>query len=191
MSNSALTKKALSASLKELMKHKELNKITVSDISEHCGVNRQTFYYHFKDVIDLVDWIYMTEAVSKIENYRSYDTWLMGLRMIFRYAEENKNFCLKTYHSFARNHLEKFVIDNTNDMILGVFREIVGISSISDDDIRFITNFYTYSFTGLVMNWMKDGMKEDPDILVDKLNTLIEGDFNKAVSRFEIKNSIN
>ena len=54
---STITKRALEASLKKLVKTKPLNKITVSDITDDCGINRMTFYYHFKDIYDLVEWI--------------------------------------------------------------------------------------------------------------------------------------
>ena len=54
---SQTTKRALAQSLKHLMEQKPLEKITVVDISEDCGVNRQTFYYHFQDIYDLIEWI--------------------------------------------------------------------------------------------------------------------------------------
>ena len=59
---SQMTKRALVASLKELMAEKPLDKITVTDLTEHCGVNRMTFYYHFKDIYDLVEWACVEEA---------------------------------------------------------------------------------------------------------------------------------
>ena len=58
---SQTTKRALAQSLKHLMEQKPLEKITVVDISEDCGVNRQTFYYHFQDIYDLIEWIYINE----------------------------------------------------------------------------------------------------------------------------------
>ena len=59
---SLLTEKALAASLKKLLEKKTLDKITVKDITDDCGVNRQTFYYHFHDVYDWVEWIFTEEA---------------------------------------------------------------------------------------------------------------------------------
>ena len=64
MANSNITKKALAQSLKELGSTKILDKITVADITNHCGVNRQTFYYHFNDKYELLNWIY-TEDLFK------------------------------------------------------------------------------------------------------------------------------
>ena len=55
---SEITKKALATSLKKLLSKKELSKITIANITNDCGVNRQTFYYHFKDVYDLLEDIF-------------------------------------------------------------------------------------------------------------------------------------
>ena len=56
------TKRALAASLKKLLKERPLDNITVKDIVEDCEVNRQTFYYHFQDIYDLLLWVFTTEA---------------------------------------------------------------------------------------------------------------------------------
>ena len=63
MSGSQITKKALALSIKKLMETIPLSKISIRQIADNCGVNRQTFYYHFKDKFDLVNWIYYTEAI--------------------------------------------------------------------------------------------------------------------------------
>ena len=58
MSESKITEKALALALKQLMKTAPLSKISIQNIMDNCGLNRQTFYYHFKDKFDLVNWIY-------------------------------------------------------------------------------------------------------------------------------------
>ena len=62
---SEITKKALAETLKKLLSKNKLNKITIKEITEDCGVNRQTFYYHFKDIYDLLEWIYKNEVKEK------------------------------------------------------------------------------------------------------------------------------
>mgnify|MGYP003183298716 CR=1 FL=1 len=69
------TKRALEASLKKLLLKKPLNKITINDITEDCGVNRMTFYYHFKDIYDLVDWILVEDAAEALEGRQNFETW--------------------------------------------------------------------------------------------------------------------
>ena len=65
---SQVTKRALEASLKNLLLKKPLNKITINDITEDCGMNRMTFYYHFQDIYDLVEWACMEDAKRALEN---------------------------------------------------------------------------------------------------------------------------
>ena len=60
---SKITKIAMAQALKKLLILKDLDKITINDISNDCGINRQTFYYHFRDIYDLLEWIFSNEVV--------------------------------------------------------------------------------------------------------------------------------
>ena len=93
---SQTTKRALAQSLKHLMEQKPLEKITVVDISEDCGVNRQTFYYHFQDIYDLIEWIYINEAEKRLGEKTTYDTWQEGFLQILSYILNNRNFVRNT-----------------------------------------------------------------------------------------------
>ena len=72
---SDITKRALEASLKKMLLKKPVTKITINDITEDCGVNRATFYYHFKDIYDLVEWMCIDESGKALEGKKEYDTW--------------------------------------------------------------------------------------------------------------------
>ncbi|MCL6459425.1 MAG: TetR family transcriptional regulator C-terminal domain-containing protein [Gorillibacterium sp.] len=187
MSNSVLTKKALAHSLKQIMADTPLNKITVKQLVDDCGLNRQTFYYHFQDIFELLGWIYQTEAVASISAYRSYQTWTDGFYKIFLYIENNKALCMNTLHSLARSHLETYLYSVTNDLIMGVVNEVSINMQVEEKDKKFIANFYTLAFTGLVMQWLESGMKENPEIIIEKLNELIEGNFIRALHRYADK----
>ena len=91
---SQTTKRALAASLKKLLIHKPLSKITITDITEDCEVNRHTFYYHFQDIYDLIDWIYETEMEKVIADNKTYETWADGVQALFEYALNNKTFTI-------------------------------------------------------------------------------------------------
>ena len=80
---SQMTKRALVASLKDLLAEKPLDKITVTDLTEHCGVNRMTFYYHFKDIYDLVEWSCQEDAAKALAGKKTYETWQQGFEQIF------------------------------------------------------------------------------------------------------------
>ena len=70
---SQVTKRALEASLKNLLLQKPLSKITISDITEDCGINRMTFYYHFKDIYDLVEWSCQEDASRALAGNKTYE----------------------------------------------------------------------------------------------------------------------
>lgn len=181
---SLMTKKVLASSLKGLMKKKPLKKITIKDIVSDCDVNRQTFYYHFQDIYDLVDWIYKTEVIDNISEYKTYKKWKEGFLGIFHYIEDNESFCMNTLDSLGKDHLANFLYNNTFDLLISVVNEISEGMDVLDEDKEFIANFYTYAFVSLVIMWMKDGMKESPEGIVGKLNRLIDGDIERCLKKY-------
>jgi len=113
---SELTKKALAVSLKKLLSKKELSKITISNITDECGVNRQTFYYHFKDIYDLLEWIYKNEVIDEIDN--KDEEWQQRFLYIFKYVLKNKEFVKNTYNSISREYLLRFIYMQTNKLLI-------------------------------------------------------------------------
>ena len=100
MSN--ITKKALMESLKKLMLQKPLNKITINDLTADCGISRMAFYYHFRDIYDLVEWACLEESTKALQGKKTYETWQEGLLQIFEAVYENKPFIINAYHAVSR-----------------------------------------------------------------------------------------
>lgn len=174
------TKKALAASLKKFLLTKPLNKITINDITKDCEINRMTFYYHFKDIYDLVEWIFIEEASVVLEGKKTYDTWMQGMLNIYEWVLENKPLIVNVYHSANRETLERYLYKVTYDLIYGVVEEKASNIPVSEEDKVFIADFYKYAFVGEMMNWIKDGMKEEPQWIVKRLAGLIHGSMEQA-----------
>ena len=187
VSQSLRTKINLANSLKKLMIKIPLHNITVQNIVDDAEMNRQTFYYHFQDVFELLGFIYKTEAVESISDYKSYDTWVDGFYRIFHYIESNVEFCHNTFNSIGRDHLEEFLYLVSYELIIGVVNELSNNMRINEEDKKFITNFYALAFVGLIVQWLKKGMKENPKVIIKKLSELIEGNFITALQRYEKK----
>ena len=107
------TKQALEASLKKLLLQKPLDKITIQDLTTDCGISRMAFYYHFKDIYDLVEWVCREDAVRALQGKKTYDTWQEGLMQIFEAVLENKPFVMNACRSISREQIES----NTLDMV--------------------------------------------------------------------------
>ncbi len=183
---SQTTKRALEASLKRMLLQKPLDKITISDIAEDCGINRMTFYYHFKDIYDLVEWTCIEDAAKALDGKKTYDTWQQGFLQIFQAVSENKPFILNVYHSVSREQIELYLYKLTYHLLIGVVEEKAAGIEVREEDKKFIADFYKYAFVGLMLDWIKNGMKEAPQQIIDRLDTLIHGDIARALNKFRI-----
>lgn len=178
------TKKALAASLKKLLTQKTLDNITVKDLVEDCEVQRQTFYYHFQDIYALIEWIYVNEVSKAISDKKTHANWNQGFYQLFQYILENKSFVMNTYRSIKREDLEKYLYEGTYALLFGVVDEqSIGLN-VSEADKRFITNFYKYSFAGILLEWVHGGMKEDPAKIISDIDNIICGSLKKALTKF-------
>ena len=183
---SQVTKRALEQSLKNLLLKKPLTKITVSDITDDCGINRMTFYYHFKDIYDLVEWSCLEDAKRALDEKKTYDTLQQGLLQIFKAVQENKPFILNVYRCVHREQVEKYLQPLVDQLLLNVINEEAAGITVRDEDKQFIAQVYSYMFIGLMLDWIKDDMREDPQQIVEKLSKLIKGSVSVALSRFKL-----
>ena len=183
---SQVTKRALEQSLKNLLLKKPLTKITVADIADDCGINRMTFYYHFKDIYELVEWICYEDAAKVLGDNKTYDTWQEGFLDLFELVLENKDFIMNVYNSVSKEHIETFLYKLTFKLMEDVVEEQAKDMNVNDMDKYFIANFYKYAFVGLMLEWIKDGMKKDPKKIIEKLSAVIQGSIKEALNRLKI-----
>ncbi len=183
---SQVTKRALEASLKNLLLKKPLSKITINDITEDCGISRMTFYYHFKDIYDLVEWSCLEDAKRALEGKKTYETWQQGILQIFEAVLDNKPFIINVYRSVSREHVENYLFKLTYDLLISVVNEKSAGITIREEDKEFIADFYKYAFVGVMLNWVKDDMKEDPHKIVDRISVIMHGNVTEALEKFRI-----
>ena len=181
MSN--MTKQALEASLKRLLLQKPLNKITISDIAEDCEVNRMTFYYHFRDIYDLVEWSCEEDARRALNGKKTYETWQEGFYRIFQAVEENKPFIMNVYHSVSREQVENYLYKVTYDLVAGVVEEKSADMAVRQEDKEFIAHVWKYAFVGLMLDWIRNDMKGDPQELVARFSAVIRGSTTNALEQ--------
>lgn len=180
---SLITKKALAKSLLTLLEKKTLDKITVKEIVDSCEVNRQTFYYHFQDVYSLLDWIFVTEAENVISGYKSLETWQQGFLAVFEYLQQNRTFIFNTYRSIGRELLEQYLYKAVFAFIYDVIKKEAEKINIPEEDIRFFADFYKFAFVGLVLEWIRTGMKEPPKDIVERVSKLFERIIGKTLDK--------
>lgn len=183
---SQITKRALEQSLKNLLLQKPLTKITINDIAEDCGINRMTFYYHFKDIYDLVEWSCMEDARKALEEKDTYDTWQQGFLQIFEAVRENKPFIMNVYRCVHQERVETYLRPLVDHLLLGVINEEAAGMTVRAEDKDFIAQVYGYIFIGLMLDWIKADMAEEPEQIVERLAKLIKGSVKASLKKFAL-----
>lgn len=180
---SDITKRALEASLKKMLLKKPVTKITINDITEDCGVNRATFYYHFRDIYGLIEWSCEEDSRRAANENTTYDTWEQGFLNIFHAVEDNKPFILNVYRHVSQEQIIQYLYRVVYQLIINVIEECAQGMSVREDDKKFIADFYKYAFVGMMLDWIRQDMKPSPEKMVSRLSNLIEGDVVRMLEK--------
>ena len=119
MSESLITKKAIASGLKELTKKKSFDKITIQDITDICGLNRQTFYYHFQDKYELVNWIYYNELIVNVTDQLTYDNSTDKVLQMLQRMKNEDYFYINTLKASVKNEFEEYLSAQLRNLALG------------------------------------------------------------------------
>ena len=167
------TKQLLANALKKKLNQKTLDKITVTELAEDCGVNRQTFYYNFQDIYDLLDWTLEQER-QQLWLTADLNTYsLENLTILLEYLKTNKTFVLNTYHSLAHPLLEKTLKNDWRPLVeLAIDHHAEG-TAISQDDRAFIIRIYTLAAVGILREWLDHDMDDTYDLDIARLLPLL------------------
>lgn len=170
MSDSNLTKKALANSMKKLMREKPFEKISVSDICNECGINRKSFYYHFKDKYDLVNWIFYVGFIGQMD-LSKYNSGLDWLQDIARYFYREKEFYRAALKIEGQNSFKDYLIETVWPIAQFFLDDIL---PHNEDDTFFITFICDALLTSLV-RWLSGGYDHemDADEFLDKILEII------------------
>lgn len=182
-----MTKYALEASLKKLLLQKPLDKITINDLTSDCGISRMAFYYHFKDIYDLTEWVCVENAAKALQGKKTYDTWQEGLQQIFEAVLENKPFIMNVYHSVSREQIENYLFQLIYHLIMGIVEEKSAGMEISEEEKKFIADFYKYSLVGVMLDWIRRGMKEDYQEIAENICVTLKGNITNSIGNFAEK----
>lgn len=169
MADSNITKRALATALKEIMAEKSFKKITVGDICEKCDMNRKSFYYHFKDKYDLVNWIFDTEFFAVTKNRVYEDSWEL-FSDICQYFYDNRFFyrkalCIKGQNSFS-DHFRELL----RSIIANRLQDILGVKAMQEFQINFFADAFVMAF----QRWILEYTSMQPSEFLEQIRNCIK-----------------
>lgn len=180
---SEITKHALEGSLKTLLLKKPFNKITNGDLTKECGINRMTFYYHFTDMHHLLSWIILDEIHQLLLNTNIYPEGF--IRLLYKMKKDHV-YIMNVFHSLHQEEFQSYLSPMIQGLLKIKIEEEEGSMIIQESDKEFIARFYSYCIVGLLIDWLNDDMRENPERLFDKMDEIMHGCITRALKRFEI-----
>ncbi len=171
MADSNITKRALAAALRELMEQLPFDKIQVGQICELCDMNRKSFYYHFKDKYDLLNWIFDVEFLAFAQKHaraEKMEQRIESIRDICHYFYENRDFYRKALKIQGQNSFSAHFREYIMPLIKNRFSELFG-----DREDDFELNFFTDAVVCAMERWLLNKECMPPDEFVDRLFQLI------------------
>ena len=177
MSDNLITKRAIVDALKELTQTKTFDKISVKDISLQCGINRQTFYYHFEDKFILLKWIYEHDLFENYMKDVSFDNWTIRLEELLTAMTKETAFYVNTINH-TENYIQEYLLVQTQD----IFKQAINVidesanagesKTVSAEQRDFIARFFAYGSCGILIEWVSRGMIEEPGYITNNMKTL-------------------
>lgn len=162
------TKGRLAEALKRLLAEKTLGEITIKDLSCLCGLNRQTFYYHFPDIHQLAEWTFTRECGKLAAACRECDSIEDAIVRLMEYLRANRLAFTGLIRSRGREYIARLLTDDAR----------AAIRTYADKSLRreidsFDQNFYAAAITQSALCWLEGGMLEPPAELAKRIVNLL------------------
>ena len=175
------TAKAIKETFLRLLEERPLSQITVKDIANECGINRNTFYYHYQDLPALIEEIVEEEAKSIIDKYPSVTSIVECFDAMVEFASSKKRAIMHIFRSVNREVFEKSLRDVSDYFVLNYVNSAVNDILISEADKKTVVTYYKSVFFGLVTEWLNCEMSEDFVREIRRI-FLLKKDFAKEVA---------
>lgn len=169
------TKNIISEAFIAQLNRKPFDKITIKDIVEEAGVNRNTFYYYYSDVYDLLEEIFKKKMMFILDEHDNIGSYLKAFTQVAKTAYENKKVINNICSSRSYDYFENYMYKACNHIIVDFVRSLAGDMNVPDKDIEFIAAFYEYAFVGIISEWFRTGMREEPLEFAGQLYLVVDG----------------
>lgn len=155
------TKQAIKSSFMKILNEKPFNKISVRDIVEDCGINRNSFYYHFRDIPTLAEEIIMEETDRLIEKYPTLDSLHVFVDEIAEVCINNRKALLHIFNSVSRDVYEEHVMRMCKEVVDKYANTAFCYLPLDKNERRIGNNAVKCMLFGFCIDWISDGLKED------------------------------
>jgi len=185
---SELTKKAIIAAFISLADTTPIEKISVTQITDMCGISRNTFYYHYEDIYALVKDIVHTKSVKLFNIDLTSITWEEAWIRAAQYTKKNRRFIRNIYDGVGRDTFEEYMLSITDGAIRKSFLERLPVGELSDTEREAFLYVAKKNFAMIAIDWIKSDGSADPVQLVKDYISFIKITFPKLILKLFAEN---
>lgn len=175
------TKQAIMDTFLRLLDERPLDKITVREIITECQVSRNTFYYYFGDIYALLDALLCQDVARLKARHRAGEPWDENLGRVIAYIQENRRRARHVYDSLSHSLLERLFYQATEELFSEYVREAGQDLRVSEEDFQAIVYFYQSAFVGAALDWMRRGVKDDPNVWLNRICRIMRGNTRRML----------
>ncbi len=188
------TKKAIARATQELLREKPLNKITVKEITDKCDLTRNSFYYHFSDIYDVVNWIFEDEVESFVEQYVDEQNFDEGILKGIQFLYDNKDMLQHIYRTLQHENVDRYIGRMIDNIIMKLINSM-DMDGEYDEETRKVTAlFYRSALVGVIQQWLSNDMTTPPEpvavlcdeVFIGTIKPTLES-INKALTSINTK----
>lgn len=161
MANTNITKRAIETAFVELLNERALSKITVKDITERCGINRNTFYYHYQDVAALLEELCAKQVDRIVKEYPTINSIEECMNAAMKFALENRRAVLHIYNSDSRTTYVNCLWRICEHTVITYMNTVFPDVKLSPEDRALIIRYGKCECFGLMIDWLSNGMKDE------------------------------
>lgn len=182
------TKKEIINTFVKLLNEKEFDKIKITEIVKECGINRNTFYYHYEDINDLAK-SFLDDLKEKIVDSCKDDEEKRKIKFVRakEFLSQNRNAIYHIYNSTLKDYFEQDVYNAIEALIIWYKNENYRNINIDNEEEMFIIRFFTGAITSYMYYWLKIGMPFEPDRIINKMTSLLKSTFDSVFLNIEKK----
>lgn len=175
-------KATIAESFNSLVRQRGIDKVTVKAVIEDCGISRQTFYYHFQDIMDVVEWCARQQTEHMVERSLAADSPQEALSELIRSTAENYSLLRKLMSSQRREQIERILGEAARSYLEELMRRRPTAFRANYGDADIALDFLTFGLVGMLLKHCGEpGL--DPDQLAEQIIRIL----NSKLELFEEK----
>ncbi len=156
-----LMKKAIKETFLRLLEEQPYHQITVKEIVKACGINRNSFYYHYADLPALVEELIDEEIGRFVREQNSFSSMEESLTEALSFFREHRRAAYHVYNSVNRDIFDRYLMKNCESVSVGYVNSILANAPLSEEDRQAVIHFNAYVCYGAVTRWLESGMTYD------------------------------